>query len=78
MHVHAGRGPDRAIRTDWRPAPPCVREGLASDEVALLPRRSALVLRGPARRAWMHGIDPAANAHRAATRLSATFRTLAA
>ena len=61
-----------------RSARPYAREGLASDEVALLPRRSVLVLRGPARSAWMHGIDPAANAHRAATRLSATFRTLAA
>ena len=55
---------------------PYVREGLASDEVALLPRRSALVLRGQARSAWMHGIDRAANAHRAATRVSATFRTV--
>ena len=59
-----------------RSARPYVRDGLASDEVALLPRRSALVLRGSARSAWMHGIDPAANAGRAATRLSATFRTL--
>ena len=58
-----------------RAARPYVREGLASDEVALLPRRSALVLRGPARSGWMHGIDGAANAHRAATRISATFRT---
>ena len=32
-----------------RAAHPYVREGLASDEVALLPRRSALVLRGQAR-----------------------------
>ena len=56
---------------------PYVRGGLASDEVVLLPPRSALVLRGDARSAWMHGIDPTANAHRAATRLSGTFRTLA-
>ena len=65
---------------NFRPcsARPYVRDGLASDEVALLPRRSALVLRGSARSAWMHGIDPAANASRDATRISATFRTLAA
>ena len=61
-----------------RSARPYVRDGLASDEVALLPRRSALVLRGPARSRWMHGIDPAANAGRSETRVSATFRTLAA
>ena len=60
-----------------RAARPYVREGLASDEVALLPRRSALVLRGQARSAWMHGIDRAASAQRAGTRVSATFRTLA-
>ena len=56
---------------------PYVRGGLASDQVALLPRRSALVLRGAARHRFMHGIDPAANAHRPETRVSATFRTLA-
>ena len=56
---------------------PYVRHGLASDEVALLPRRSALVLRDRARTHWMHGIDPAANAGRTDTRVSATFRTLA-
>ncbi len=63
-----------------RPPPPrpSAREGLASDEVALLPRRSALVLRGPARSAYMHGIDRTANASRSETRVSATFRTLAA
>ena len=60
-----------------RNARPYVRDGLASDEVAVLPRRSALVLRGAARSAYMHGIDPAANAHRSETRVSATFRTLA-
>ena len=59
-----------------RSARPYVRDGLASDEVALLPRRAALVLRGPARSAFMHGIDPAANASRSETRVSATFRTL--
>ena len=55
---------------------PYVRGGLTSDEVVLLPRRSALVLRGQARSAWMHGIDPAASAGRSQTRVSATFRTL--
>ena len=55
---------------------PYVRGGLASDQVALLPRRSALVLRAAARSAWMHGIDPAAGARQAETRISATFRTL--
>ncbi len=61
-----------------RSARPYVRDGLTSDEVALLPRRSALILRGPARSAFMHGIDPTANARRTGTRVSATFRTLAA
>ena len=60
-----------------RASRPYVRHGLASDEVAVLPRRSALVLRCAARSRWMHGIDPAANAHRSETRISATFRTLA-
>ena len=55
---------------------PYVRGGLASDEIVMLPRRSALVLRGLARSAWMHGIDPTANASRTQTRISATFRTL--
>ena len=55
---------------------PYVRHGLPSDEVAVLPRRSALVLCGQARHAWMHAIDPAANARQAETRVSATFRTL--
>jgi len=59
-----------------RAARPYVRDGLASDELALLPRRSALVLRGQARSSWMHGIDRAANARRAGTRVSATFRTV--
>ena len=56
---------------------PYVRGGLATDEVVLLPRRSALVLRDAARSSYMHGIDPAANAGRSETRVSATFRTLA-
>ena len=86
MHAdHASFGPvvvSLSLGDEWtmnfrpRSARPYVREGLASDEVALLPRRSALVLRGRARSAWMHGIDPAANAGRSEIRLSATFRTL--
>ena len=56
---------------------PYVRTGLPSDEVAELPRRSALLLSGPARSAWMHAIDPAANTRQTETRISATFRTLA-
>ena len=55
---------------------PYVRGGPASDEVVLLPRRSALVLRDAARSSYMHGIDPAANSGRSETRISATFRTL--
>ncbi len=87
MHAdHASFGPvvvSLSLGDAWtmlfrpRAARPYVREGLASDEVALLPRRSVLVLRGQARSAWMHGIDPAANAQRSTTRISATFRTLA-
>ena len=56
---------------------PYVRHALPADEVAMLPRRSALVLRGDARRAWMHAIDPTANARQTGTRVSATFRSLA-
>ena len=72
-----------SLGADWRmnfrprAVRPYVRDGLASDEVALLPRRSALVLRDAARHAFMHGIDPTANARRPDTRVSATFRTLA-
>ena len=86
MHAdHASFGPvvvSLSLGDAWtmnfrpRSARPYVRDGRASDETALLPRRSALVLRGQARSAFMHGIDRAANAHRAATRVSATFRTV--
>ena len=67
-----------AWRMHFRPRSvrPYVRHGLPSDEVAVMPRRSALVLRGQARSNWMHGIDPAANARQGETRVSATFRTL--
>ena len=87
MHAdHASFGPvvvsvslGAAWRMHFRPCGgrPYVPHGLPSDEVAVLPRRSALVLRDAARTRWMHGIDPAANARQAETRVSATFRTLA-
>ena len=87
MHAdHADFGPivaSLSLATDWpmrfrpRSVRPYARGGLPSDEVAVLPRRSVLVLAGAARSAWMHGIDPADTAGEAATRLSATFRTLA-
>ena len=72
-----------SLADDWpmrfrpRSVRPYARDGLPGDEVAVLPRRSLLVLAGPARSAWMHGIDRTDSAHAAATRLSATFRTLA-
>ena len=71
-----------SLAADWpmrfrrRSVRPYARDGLPGDEVAVLPRRSALVLAGPARSAWMHGIDRAAGRGRA-VRVSATFRTLA-
>ena len=87
MHAdHPSFGPvvvslslDAAWHMHFRPRSrsPYVRHGLPSDEVAVLPRRSALVLCEQARHAWMHAIDPAANARQAETRVSATFRTLA-
>ena len=49
----------------------------SGDEVVVLPRHSVLVLAGAARRDWMHGIDRTDTADETATRLSATFRTLA-
>ena len=55
---------------------PYARAALPGDETALLPARSALVLHGAARTAWMHGLDPATNAS-CPERVSVTFRTLA-
>ncbi len=72
-----------SLAADWpmrfrpRSVRPYARDGLPGDEVAVLPRRSVLVLAGEARRDWMHGIDRADTAREAATRVSATFRTLA-
>ena len=87
MHAdHAAFGPvvvSLSLGGEWRmqfrprSVRPYRRDGLPSDEFAVLPRRSALVLRGAARRDWMHGIDRAANARQRTTRVSATFRTLA-
>ena len=86
MHAdHAQFGPvvaSLSLADDWpmrfrpRSVRPYARDGLPGDEVVVLPQRSALVLRGPARTAWMHGIDQAAGRGRA-VRFSATFRTLA-
>ena len=63
----------------FRPASirPYRRDGMHDDEVALLPRRSAIVLRGRARTHWMHGICRNDSRARTATRISATFRTMA-
>ena len=72
-----------SLADDWpmrfrpRNSRPYVRHGAPGDEVLTLPRRSMLVLTGAARHAWMHGIDPADTENRPATRISATFRTLA-
>ena len=87
MHAdHADFGPvvsSLSLAADWpmrfrpRAVRPYARDGVAGDEVAVLPRRSVLVLAGATRRDWMHGIDRADTAGQTATRLSATFRTLA-
>ena len=72
-----------SLADDWpmrfrpRNARPYVRHGVPGDRVLTLPRRSVLVLRQRARAEWMHGIDPSDTANRRATRVSATFRTLA-
>lgn len=58
-------------------AGPYARGGLPSDEIVMLPRRSALVLTGRARRVWMHGLCPKRTRTMRRTRVSATFRTLA-
>ena len=86
MHAdHAQFGPvvaSLSLADDWpmrfrpRSVRPYARDGVPGDEVVVLPRRSALVLAGPARTAWMHGIDRAAGRGRV-VRVSATFRTLA-
>ena len=87
MHAdHADFGPvvaSLSLGDDWpmqfrpRTVRPYARGALPGDEVVILPRRSALVLAGAARTEWMHGIDAASTRIQAATRVSATFRTLA-
>ena len=87
MHAdHRDFGPvvaSLSLADDWpmrfrpRNARPYVRHGAPGDRVVTLPRRSVLVLTGPSRDAYMHGIDPADTAGKRATRISATFRTLA-
>ena len=67
-----------SMRFRRRNAGPYVRTGQPKDEIAVLPRRSALILAGAARSDWMHGIDPTDVPAGAHTRVSATFRTLAA
>ena len=86
MHTdHRNFGPVVAsvsLADEWpmqfrrRSVRPYVRGARPGDEIIMLPRRSAIVLTGPARYAWMHGIDPVASRGRQ-RRLSATFRTLA-
>ncbi len=56
---------------------PYAAGAMPGDEIVILPRRSVLVLAGAARQRWMHGIDRADGARAEATRISATFRTLA-
>ena len=81
--MHAQFGPtvvSLSLAAAWpmnfrpRSVRPYVRDGLASDAVAVLPRRSALVLRGAARHSWMHGIDRAVSSRQPATRVSASPR----
>ena len=90
-HRHARRPPrlrstvvaSLSLGADWpmrfrpRATRPYAAGALPGDEVALLPRRSVLVLAGDARHRWMHGIDRGTSARETATRVSATFRTLA-
>ena len=70
-------GADWPMRFRLRSTRPYASGAMPGDEVAALPRRSALVLAGPARQRWMHGIERADSARETATRISATFRTLA-
>ncbi len=88
MHAdHADFGPTVAslsLGASWpmrfrrRDTRPYARDGLPGDEVAVLPRRSVLVLAGVARHRFMHGIDRTDTARETVTRISATFRTLVA
>ena len=73
--VSLSLGDDWPMRFRRRSVHPYARDALPDDGVAVLPRRSALVLAGPARTGWMHGIDR--DDGRRAACVSATFRTLA-
>ena len=87
MHAdHRDFGPvvaSMSLGADWpmrfrpRATRPYAAGALPGDEVAVLPRRSVLVLSGAARWTFMHGIDRTDSAREATTRVSATFRTLA-
>ncbi len=70
-------GADWPMRFRPRGTRPYASGAMPGDEVAVLPRRSVLVLAGPARQRWVHGIDRADSVRESATRVSATFRTLA-
>ena len=70
-------GADWPMRFRPRATRPYAAGALPGDEVAVLPRRSVLVLAGDARYRFMHGIDRRDSARETATRVSATFRTLA-
>ena len=75
--VSLSLGDDWPMRFRRRSVRPYARDALPDDEVAVLPRRSALVLADPARTEWMHGIGRGDGRRRRAVRVSATFRTLA-
>ena len=60
-----------------RDTPPYAAGAMPDDQIATLPRRSVLVLAGAARQRWMHLIARTDSARAPATRISATFRTLA-
>ena len=70
-------GADWPMRFRPRATRPYAAGAMPGDEVAVLPRRSVLVLSGAARCTFMHGIDRTDSARETATRVSATFRTLA-
>ena len=75
--VSLSLGADWPMRFRLRSTRPYASGAMPGDEVAVLPRRSVLVLAGPARQRWMHAIDRADTARETATRVSATFRTFA-
>ena len=87
MHAdHSDFGPvvaSLSLGADWpmrfrpRDRRPYAAGAQPGDEIAVLPRRSVLVLAGDSRQRFMHGIDRGMSARETATRTSATFRTLA-